>query len=41
MEQARILDLEELEIKAFTLDADGAVSLDIMKKKIVAIDFPM
>jgi len=35
--KARIVDLDELEIEAFTLDADGAVSIDITKNKIVKI----
>jgi mannosylglycerate hydrolase len=37
--KARLVDLEELETEALTLDADGAVSLDISKKKIVTIKF--
>jgi len=35
----RIVDLEELDTEALILDADGAVSLDITKKKIVTIEF--
>ncbi len=37
--KARLIDLEEFETEALTLDADGAVSLDITKKKIVTIEF--
>ena len=37
--KARLVDLEELETAALTLDTDGAVSLDITKKKIVTIEF--
>ena len=37
--RARLVDLEELETGALALDADGAVRLDIGKKKIVTIEF--
>lgn len=36
--KARIVNLEELEIEALTLDADGAVSIDITKNKLVTIE---
>jgi hypothetical protein len=36
---ARLVNLEEVEIEALTLAADGAVNLDITKKKIVMIEF--
>jgi hypothetical protein len=35
----RLVDLEELETEVLPLDANGAVSLDITKKKIVTIEF--
>ncbi|MCP4379618.1 MAG: hypothetical protein GY794_26050 [bacterium] len=37
--KVRLVDLEEIEIETLPLDADGAVSLDITKKKIVTIEF--
>jgi len=37
--KARLVDLEELEIEELVLDSDGAVSLDITKKKIVTVEF--
>ena len=37
--QARLVNLEELEGKKLGLDAEGAVNLDITKKKIVTIEF--
>jgi hypothetical protein len=37
--KARLVDLEELETEALALDAGGAVTLDITKKKIVSIEF--
>jgi len=37
--KAQLVNLEEEEIEALTLDADGAVSLDITKKKIVTIKY--
>ena len=37
--KARLVDLEELETEELTLDAEGAVSLDITKKEIVTIEF--
>jgi len=35
----RLVDLEELETEELALDADGAVCLDITKKKIVTLEF--
>ena len=37
--QVRLVNLEELEGKKLALDAEGAVNLDITKKKIVTIEF--
>ena len=37
--KARLVDLEEQEYKALTLDTNGAVNLDVTKKKIVTIEF--
>jgi mannosylglycerate hydrolase len=37
--KARLVNLEELETKALTIEAGGTVSLDITKKKIVTIEF--
>jgi hypothetical protein len=37
--RARLVDLEENEIEEIPLDADGAVSLDVTKKKIVTLEF--
>lgn len=37
--KARLVDLEENEIKPLTLEADGSVKLDITKKKIVTVEF--
>ena len=37
--KARLVNLEEQEPKPLMLDCDGAVSLDIAKKKIVTIEF--
>jgi hypothetical protein len=37
--KARLVDLEEFETEVLTLDADGTVSLDIMKNKIVTMEF--
>jgi len=37
--KARLVDLEELETEVLELDANGAISLDITKKKIVTIEF--
>jgi len=37
--KVRLVDLEELEIETLPQDADGGVSLDIGKKKIVTIEF--
>ena len=37
--QARLVNLEELETETLTLDVDGAVSLEITKKKIVTLEF--
>ncbi len=37
--KARLVDLEELETEELALDADGAVNLDVTKKKIVTIEF--
>jgi len=36
---ARLVDLEENEIDVLELDGDGAVNLDITKKKIVTVEF--
>lgn len=37
--QARLVDLEENELEELSLDADGAVSLDVTKKKIITLEF--
>ena len=37
--KACLVDLEELETEGLTLDAEGAVSLDIAKKKIITLEF--
>ena len=37
--KARLVDLEESEIEELPLDAEGAVNLDVTKKKIVTIEF--
>lgn len=37
--KARLVDLEELETEDLALDAEGAVSLDIYRKKIVTLEF--
>ena len=37
--KARLVDLEELETEELALDANGAVNLDITKKKIITIEF--
>jgi len=37
--KVRLVDLEEIETQVLPLDADGAVNLDITKKKIVTVEF--
>ena len=37
--KARLVDLEELEIEELPLDDEGAVSLEITRKKIVTLEF--
>ncbi len=37
--KARLVDLEESETEVLPLDADGAVALEVTKKKIVTIEF--
>lgn len=37
--KARLVEIDELETEALALDGDGAVSLEITKKKIVTIEF--
>lgn len=37
--KARLVDLEEKEVKPLKLEADGSVKLDITKKKIVTLEF--
>lgn len=37
--RVRLVDLEELETEVLALDSDGAVNLDITKKKIVTLEF--
>ena len=37
--KARLVDLEENEMEVLPLDSDGAVALDVTKKKIVTLEF--
>ena len=37
--QVRMVDLEELETATLPIDADGAVKVDVTKKRIVTLEF--